>query len=145
MKYAPKTIKKVLKRCIKEMSLHPEQYCVNPGKDFTRVRKLSFAHVLEAVLSMSGITLRVELMEHFNLSPSMPTVSAFVQQKNNVDRRAFEALFLTFTNAVTNSIYSKAIVCFPLAARIFIHIPIERKKERFMKPLMDKSHIIISI
>lgn len=100
MKYAPKTIKKVLKRCIKEMSLHPEQYCVNPGKDFTRVRKLSFEHVLEAVLSMSGKTLRGELMEHFNLSPSMPTVSAFVQQKNKVDHRAFEALFLTFTNAV---------------------------------------------
>ena len=39
-------------------------------------------------------------MEHFNLKSSMPTVSAFVQQRNKVDHRAFEALFHTFTKAV---------------------------------------------
>ena len=100
MKHTPKTIKKAFKRCIKEISSHPDQYCVNPGKDFTRSRKLSFEQVLKAVLSMTGKSLRGELMEYFNLSPSMPTVSAFVQQKNKVDHRAFEALFHTFTNAV---------------------------------------------
>lgn len=82
------------------MSLHPEQYCINPGKDFTRTRKLSFEQFLKIVLSMTGRSLRGELMEHFNLSPSMPTVSAFVQRKNKVDHRAFEALFHTFTNSV---------------------------------------------
>ena len=39
-------------------------------------------------------------MEYFNLSNSMPTVSAFVQQRNKLDYSAFQALFHTFTNSV---------------------------------------------
>ena len=100
MKHTSKTIKRTLKRCIQELSSHPELYCKNPEKDFTRGRKLSFEQVLKAVLSMTGKSLRGELMDYFNLSRSMPTVSAFVQQRNKVDHRAFEALFHTFTKAV---------------------------------------------
>lgn len=82
------------------MSAHPETFVKNPGKDFTRERKLPFKQVLKAVLSMTGKSLRGELMEYFNLKTSMPTVSAFVQQRNKVDHSAFEALFHTFTKAV---------------------------------------------
>ena len=39
MKHTPKPIKRTLKRCIKELSSHPELYCKNPGKDFTRKKK----------------------------------------------------------------------------------------------------------
>ncbi len=70
------------------------------GKDFTRERKLPFEQVLKSVLSMTGKSLRSELMEYFDLTPSMPTVSAFVQQRNKVDYRAFDTLFHTFTNAI---------------------------------------------
>ena len=100
MKHTPKAIKRTLNRCIKEMSSHPELYCKNPGKDFTRKRKLPLEQVLKAVLSMTGKSLRSELMEYFNLNTSMPTASAFVQQRNKVDCRAFEALFHTFTDAI---------------------------------------------
>ncbi len=100
MKHTPKTIKKALKRCIKELSSQPKLYCKNPEKDFTRERKLSFEQVLKAVLSMTGKSLRSELMEYFNLKTSMPTVSAFVQQRNKVNPYAFEILFHTFTNAI---------------------------------------------
>lgn len=100
MTYTPKMIKRTLKKCINEMSAHPETFVKNPGKDFTRERKLPFKQVLKAVLSMTGKSLRGELMEYFNLKTSMPTVSAFVQQRDKVDHRAFEALFHTFTKAV---------------------------------------------
>ena len=100
MTYTPKMIKRTLKKCINEMSAHPETFVKNPGKDFTRERKLPFKQVLKAVLSMTGKSLRGELMEYFNLKTSMPTVSAFVQQRNKVDHSAFEALFHTFTKAV---------------------------------------------
>ena len=100
MKHTPKTIKRTLKRCIQDLSSHPELYCKNPEKDFTRERKLPFVKVLKAVLSMTGKSLRGELMEYFNLKTSMPTVSAFVQQRNKLDHSAFEALFHTFTKAV---------------------------------------------
>lgn len=100
MTYTPKMIKRTLKKCINEMSAHPETFVKNPGKDFTRERKLPFKQVLKAVLSMTGKSLRGELMEYFDLKTSMPTVSAFVQQRNKVDHSAFEALFHTFTKAV---------------------------------------------
>ena len=100
MKYSPKTIKRTLKKCIKEISMHPELYCKNPEKDFTRKRKLPLEQVVKSVLSMTGKSLRSELMEYFNLNTSMPTVSAFVQQRNKVNPYAFEILFHTFTNAI---------------------------------------------
>ena len=49
---------------------------------------------------MTGKSLRSELMEYFNLKTSMPTVSAFVQQRNKVEHRAFEALFHAFSDAI---------------------------------------------
>ena len=100
MKYTPKTIKMMLKKSVREISAHPEMFVQKPEKDFTRERKLSFEQVLKSVLSMTGKSLRGELLEYFNLNPSMPTVSAFVQQRNKVTYRAFEELFHTFTNAV---------------------------------------------
>ena len=36
MKHTPKIIKRTLKRCIQDLSSHPELYCKNPEKDFTR-------------------------------------------------------------------------------------------------------------
>ena len=40
MIYTPKKIKRALKKCINEISLHPKQFANNPEKDFTRKRKL---------------------------------------------------------------------------------------------------------
>ena len=74
MKYTPKSIKRTLKKCINEICEHPEVFEKNPEKDFMRSRKLPFKQVLNSVLSMS-------------------TVSAFVQQRNKVNYRAFESLF----------------------------------------------------
>ena len=100
MKHTPKSIKRTLKRCIKELSSHPELYCKNPGKDFTRKRKLPLEQVVKSVLSMTGKSLRGELMDYFGLSLSMPTVSAFIQQRNKVTHHAFETLFHTFTDTI---------------------------------------------
>ena len=100
MKYTPKTIKRTLKRCINEISEHPEVFAKNPEKDFTRERKLPFKQVLKSVLSITGKSIRGELMDCFNLTTSMPTVSAFVQQRNKIDHRAFESLFHAFTEAI---------------------------------------------
>ena len=100
MNYTPKIIKRILKKCINEISAHPELFAKNPGKDFTRERKLPFDQILRSVLSMTGKSLRGELMDYFNLSNSMPTVSAFVQQRNKIDYKAFEILFSMFYEAI---------------------------------------------
>ena len=100
MTYAPKNIKRTLKRCINEISARSQMFTKNPGKDFTRERKLPFKQVLKSVLSMTGKSLCSELMEYFNMSTSMPTVSAFIQRRNKIDYRAFETLFHTFTDSI---------------------------------------------
>ena len=106
MIYTPKKIKRILKKCIDEISLHPERFAINPEKDFTRKRKLPLKQVLKCVLSMTGKSLRGELMDYFNLSLKMPTVSALVQQRNKINYTAFEALFHSFTESVDErSIY----------------------------------------
>ncbi len=100
MNYTPKQIRKKLKSCIAEISDHPEAFAKNPGKDFTRQRKLPFDQTVKAVLSMTGKSLRGELMDYFNLNLSMPTVPAFVQQRNKINPYAFEYLFHTFTKSI---------------------------------------------
>ena len=100
MNYTPKQIKKKLKSCIAEISDHPEAFAKNPGKDFTRQRKLPFDQTVKAILSMTGKSLRGELMDYFNLDLSMPTVPAFVQQRNKINPYAFEYLFHLFTKSI---------------------------------------------
>lgn len=100
MYYTPKQIRKILKSCIAEISAHPEVFAKNPEKDFTRRRKLPFDQTVKAILSMTGKSLRGELMDYFNLNLSMPTVPAFVQQRNKINSYAFEYLFHSFTKSM---------------------------------------------
>ena len=65
MNYTPKTIKRALKKCITEISTAPELYAVNPGKDFTRNRKLPFESILKSVLSMTGRIFRNSQNDRF--------------------------------------------------------------------------------
>lgn len=100
MHYTPKIIKRTLKKCISNIVAHPGLFAKNPEKDFKRKRKLPFDQVVKTVLSMSGKTIFGELVDYFGLKVSLPTVSAFVQQRNKIDYRAFETLFHDFTNTV---------------------------------------------
>ena len=100
MNYTPKSIKRALKESLAQIAANPEKYAKNPGKDFTRNRKLPFEVLLKSVLSMTGKSLRGEMMDLFGLKMDAPTVSAFVQQRNKVNSRAFEDLFRTFTQEI---------------------------------------------
>ncbi len=100
MNYTPKSLKKIFKKTINDISLHPEIYEKNPSKDFSRNRKLPFNQMLKRILSMSGKSLGRELMDYFDMDVSALTVSAFVQQRSKINYEAFETLFHTFTDAI---------------------------------------------
>lgn len=100
MNYTPKSIKRTFKKVVNELSLHPELFAKNPDKDFTRKRKLPFKEIVNTMFSMTGKTLCGELMQHFGMSNTMPTVSAFVQQRNKINSDAFEILFHRFTETI---------------------------------------------
>lgn len=133
MKFTPKSIKRTLKKCIGEISSHPEVFAKNPGKDFTRERKLPFGEVLKSVLSMTGKSIRGELMDYFKVTTAMPTAAAFVQQRNKIDYRAFETLFHSFTEAASEQKLFKGYRLLAVDGSD-LHVPTNRdEKESFFE------------
>lgn len=99
MNITPKTVKRTLKKTVKEISSNPQIFAKNPEKDFIRRRKLPADKMMYSVLSMSSKDLKCELMDFFDMNKNMPTVSAFVQQRNKISVTAFETLFHKFTES----------------------------------------------
>ena len=97
MNITPKTVKRTPKKTVKEISSNPQIFANNPEKDFIRRRKLPADKMMYSVLSMSSKDLKCELMDFFDMNKNMPTVSAFVQQRNKISVTAFETLFHQFT------------------------------------------------
>lgn len=90
-----------IKHCVKRIEEHRENYVSRPGKDFTRTRKISFYDCMMSVVCMHGGTLFSEILEYFsryNGNTGMPTVSAYLQQREKVKQCAFEELFAFTTN-----------------------------------------------
>ena len=99
MKDYPKYLKSTLNSLIHEMGKHPEDFCRNPGRDFTRDRKLPFCNVLSLLVKMGGHALRDEMLDCTKHNKDLASVSAFVQQRNKLLPEALEYLFHRFTKA----------------------------------------------
>lgn len=93
-----RSIKRALKTTIREVSINRNIYCINPKTDFTRNRKLSFEDMIKSILCMGGKSLNNELIEYFKCNVSMPTTSAFVQQREKIKPEVFEKIFRSFTS-----------------------------------------------
>lgn len=91
-------MKKRLTDIIEEMATKPDLFVKNPGKDFTRDRKLTFKTVVKILLSMNGNCLSKELLEYFSYDTHTVTSSAFIQQRQKLLPFAFEFLLNEFTN-----------------------------------------------
>ena len=82
---------------IHEMSEHYWLYVSDPGRNFSRDRKLPFEKVLAMLVSIGGGSLRNELIDHFHCSADMASASAFVQRRAQLLPEALEYLFRQFT------------------------------------------------
>ncbi len=98
----PSIVKENLSALIREMAASPELFVKNPGKDFTRNRKLSFETMAHILISMGGNSIFKELLETQGCDVNMATTSAFVQQREKILPIAFEFLFQEFTQTATN-------------------------------------------
>ena len=92
-------VKSKLTEIIKEMQQSPELFVKNPGKDFTRNRKLSFDQMINLILSMGGNSLNIELLKHFDYDIETSSASAFVQQRDKLIPFTFEFLLHEFTSS----------------------------------------------
>lgn len=93
----PKHVKSLLSSAITEVASAPERYCFNPDRDFTRTRKISLQTLISGIINMECKSLPNELIDMFKGNEDIPSVSAFIQQRNKLKPEAFEAVFNKFT------------------------------------------------
>jgi len=98
----PNMLKETLSSLISELSKSPELFVKNPGKDFTRNRKLPFETIVHLLISMGGNSIYKELLESQGYDVNTATTSAFVQQRDKILPYAFEFLLHEFTEAYTD-------------------------------------------
>ena len=98
----PKYLKKLLLSEIKSVSEKAKDYCVSPGKDFKRNRKLSFQTVMKTIIGMESGSLNNEIIDAWNAKTNLPSTSAFVQQRYKIKAEAFKAVFDGFTSKLIN-------------------------------------------
>lgn len=94
------TVRQNLISLIGEMSQNQWLFVKNPGKDFTRNRKLSFETVVLLLISMGGNSIVKELLEASGYDLNTATASAFVQQRDKILPWALEFLFQEFTQSL---------------------------------------------
>lgn len=99
----PDIIKERLSSLINELSASPELFVKNPGKDFTRNRKLPFETVVQLLISMGGNSIYKELLESQGYDVNTATASAFVQQRDKILPCAFEYLLHEFTRSYSDT------------------------------------------
>ncbi len=59
-------VKRILKECIENLDSVKWMFIINPEKDFTRDRKISFEKFINICLQMEGGALQNELLKYFN-------------------------------------------------------------------------------
>ena len=83
---------------IQSLSEHPEFYCQNPGRDFTRKRKLTFCTLIHFILNMHGRSLTNEVIDYFCCNGSSVSSSAVVQMRDKLKPDVFKDLLIGFNS-----------------------------------------------
>lgn len=99
----PKYLKKFLLSEIQSVSERADEFCVEPGKNFIRKRKLSFETVVKTIIGMESKSLANELINAFDAEPDLPSPSAFVQQRCKIKPEAFKAILAGFASKISNA------------------------------------------
>ena len=92
----PETVKTTLWDIIDEMSRSLSSFVKNPDKDFLRKRKLDFKKMMHLIISMESGSLNHELLKFFEYDSSVPTNSAFYQQRSKLSVSAFRHFLKEF-------------------------------------------------
>lgn len=121
----PINVQSVLNDIIKSMSDNPDVFVTNPGKDFSRTRKLSFETVIRMLIEMGGNSLQKELYDWFEYSDDTASVSAFIQQRSKISSNALELFSKILFSNVMRKHGSKDIVFWLLMVQIYVFLRIQ--------------------
>lgn len=81
---------------------HMSPYLVNPGKDFTRRRKLPPETLLSFLVSQGASSSGNELDDFFGFCPDSPSLSALNQQRDKLKPEALEEVFHQCNASLSN-------------------------------------------
>ena len=98
----PKHLKNLLLSEINSVSEKADVFSFDSGKYFIRKRKLPFETVIKTIIGMESKSLTNEMIDAFEAEPSMPTASAFVQQRCKIKPEAFKTIFDGFTSKLVS-------------------------------------------
>lgn len=115
-------IKAMLLAAINEIAADPKKYAVNPGRDFTRNRKMGFHDTLLMLLTMEADCIKEELYRYFGRNTDAPSKAAFYRQRKKLASGALANLLYTFNSRLTKKLYNgkyQFIACDGSAADIF--------------------------
>ena len=102
MKKCIKQIKSQLFKTISDIGEYKWMFCRNPETDFTRNRKWNFEDAMLSILHMGCESMDRELLRYFGFGKKkdIPTVSSFIQRRNQILPEAFQFLFHQITESV---------------------------------------------
>ena len=102
----PQKVKSVLWTIVDIMALNSDRFVKDPGKDFSRERKLGFIQMLRLCICMESGCIGHELLKYFFFNPDeVPTASAFIQQRARLLPEAFYHLLRQFNLRFTTRLF----------------------------------------
>ncbi len=86
---------------VNSVTADPDQFAVNPKKDFTRQRKISPDSLISFLVSKGSSSARVEMLDFWGLDQKMPSLPALNQQRAKLKPEALEAVLAQFNDSVS--------------------------------------------
>lgn len=102
-------VKKSLTNQINALAEQPELYCKNPGRDFTRKRKLTFRTLIHFILNMHGGSLTNEVIDFFCCEGSYVSSSAVVQMRGKLKADVFKDLLVGFNSRMEEIVPARTV------------------------------------
>jgi len=93
----------ILNDSINDIAKNIKNYCQNPGKDFTRSRKLPVERLIKLILESEGNSIDAELFKSFPDANERMTASAFVQQRGKLKHEAFRDILRSLDGYMDNT------------------------------------------
>ena len=115
-------IKAMLLMTINEIAADPRKYAVNPGKDFTRNRKMGFYDTIMMLLTMEADCIKEEIYRYFGRNLHAPSKTAFYKQRQKLNENALANLLFLFNSKLKKKLYNgkyQFIACDGSAVDIF--------------------------
>lgn len=99
-------IKALLLAAVNEIPADPEKYAINPGRDFTRNRKMGFHDTL-MLLTMEADCIKEEFYRYFGRTTDVPSKAAFYRQRCKLTGDALANLLYAFNSRLQKNLYNR--------------------------------------